>query len=138
MLIASCCFVIGCINYQLKYNFDKKEFENATKIGKLFFEVYNKFLTQSFDYDFNDVELQKCFKYCYNFIDFKFTFELPLLYQIHQEKMNGDSYEDFITYQTTNEFFIPYLKEKLPIKKHKITVKKKQTSKNIKTSNIAK
>ena len=41
-------------------------------------------------------------EYVYKFKNFNFTYELPLLYQIHQDMLEYGNYEDFISYQTTD------------------------------------
>ena len=128
ILIAASFFVMLCINYKLKYNFNKKKFENKTSLSKMLFGLYEKFITQSFDFDFYEDKIQKGIKYCYNYIDFPFIFDLPLLYQIHQSKLDGDSYEDFLSYQTTNDNYYKIIKERI-----KINIKEK--SKNKKSVN---
>ena len=111
ILMAMCLFVVICINYKLEYNFKKKNFKQKTAFSKYIFKVYNQFINQSFDYNFYDENIQKTLNYCYNFRNFIFTYELPLLYQIHQDLLENGNYEDFISYQTTNENLEAYLKE---------------------------
>ena len=113
ILIATSFFILICINYKLKYNFELKKFENSTPLNDLLFEVYDKFLTQSFDLNFNDDNIQKAIKYCYNFMNFHFIYDLPLLYQVHQSKLDSDSYEDFLSYQTTNDNYYQVIKERI-------------------------
>ena len=124
ILIAASFFILLCYNYKLKYNFNKKKFENNSPLSNLLFEIYNKFITQSFDYNFLDEKLQKAIKYCYNYIDFPFIYDLPLFYQIHQSKLDGDSYEDFLSYQTTNDNYYRVIKERITINK-KMKIKNK-------------
>ena len=50
---------------------------------------------------------------------------MPLLYQKHQELLENTKYEDFISYQATNENMESYLKEILN-KRKKILAKKQQ------------
>ena len=122
ILVAISFFIIICNNYQLKYNFAKKNFDNNTLLSKLLLNTYTKFVLQSFDYDFNNDKIQKGIKYFYNnYINFPFVFELPLLYQIHPNKLDGDSYEDFLSYQTTNDNFMKIIKEKININNDKNT-----------------
>ena len=111
ILMAVCLLIIICINYKFDYNFKKKNFKQKTPFSKYIFNVYNQFINQSFDYNFNDKNIQKALEYCYKFKNFNFTYELPLLYQIHQELLENGNYEDFISYQTTNENMESYLKE---------------------------
>lgn len=95
----------------------------------MLFNLYNKFITQSFDYNFGDNRIQKAIKYCYNYINFPFIFDLPLLYQVHQSKLDGDSYEDFLSYQTTNDNYFQVLKERININKIMSKEKKIKISK---------
>ena len=125
ILIAACFFVLICYNYKFKYNFVKKKFENNTPLSDLLFNLYKKFITQSFDYNFDDEKVQKAIKYTYNYINFPFVFDLPLLYQVHQSKLDGDSYEDFLSYQTTNDNYYKIMKERIDINKMTILKKKK-------------
>ena len=127
VLLSVCLFIVICINYKLDYNFKKKNFRQKTAFSKYIFSVYNQFINQSFDYNFNDENFQKALYYCYQFKDFNFTFELPLLYQIHQELLENGNYEDFISYQTTNENLEDYLKE-LIIKRNKKNSSEKTTN----------
>ena len=134
VLIASAFFALLCINYKLKYNFVKKKFENNTPLSKLLFELFEKFITQSFDYNFYEDRIQRGIKYCYNYINFPFIFDLPLLYQIHQSKLDGDSYEDFLSYQTTNDNYYKIIKERIQINKiQKYKTKKKFSANNNKS-----
>jgi hypothetical protein len=130
-LIAACFFVLICYNYKFKYNFVKKKFENNTPLSNLFFNLYKKFITQSFDYDFEDEKIQKAIKYTYNYINFPFIYDLPLLYQVHQSKLDGDSYEDFLSYQTTNDNYYKIMKERIDINKMMNSKKKKNNVINI-------
>ena len=130
-LIAACFFVLICYNYKFKYNFVKKKFENNTPLSNLFFNLYKKFITQSFDYNFDDEKVQKSIKYTYNYINFPFIYDLPLLYQVHQSKLDGDSYEDFLSYQTTNDNFYKIMKERIDINKIMNSKKKKNNVINI-------
>ena len=111
ILMAVSLFVIICINYKFDYNFKKNNFRQKTPFSKYIFKVYNQFINQSFDYNFNDKNIQNALNYCYKFKNFTFTFELPLLYQIHPEFLENGNYEDFISYQTTNEYLEEYLKD---------------------------
>ena len=127
VLMAVCLFIIICINYKFEYNFTKKNFKQKTAFSKYIFKVYNQFINQSFDYNFNDEKFQKTLSYCYKFRNFHFTYELPLLYQIHQDLLENGNYEDFISYQTTNENLEVYLKE--------IIIKRRKKNSSEKTTN---
>ena len=122
LLIAISFFIILCHKYNLKYNFMKKKFENNKnpKLSNLMLDIYTKFILQSFDYDFNDDILQKGIKYYYNnYNNFNYVFDLPLFYQVHPDKLDVDSYEDFLSYQTTNDNFFNCIKEKINLHKNK-------------------
>ena len=122
LLIAISFFIILCHKYNLKYNFIKKKFENNKnqKLSNLMLDIYTKFILQSFDYNFNDDILQKGIKYYYNnYNNFNYVFDLPLFYQVHPDKLDVDSYEDFLSYQTTNDNFFNCIKEKINLHKNK-------------------
>ena len=122
LLIAISFFIILCQKYNLKYNFIKKKFDNNKnpKLSNLMLDIYTKFILQSFDYDFNDDILQKGIKYYYNnYNNFNYVFDLPLFYQVHPDKLDVDSYEDFLSYQTTNDNFFNCIKEKINLHKNK-------------------
>ena len=122
LLIAISFFIILCNKYNLRYNFTKKTFENNShpKLNNLMLDIYTKFILQSFDYNFDEDILQKGIKYFYNnYNNFNFVFGLPLFYQVHPDKLDGDSYEDFLSYQTTNDNYFRIIKEKININKNK-------------------
>ena len=131
ILIASAFFIILCNKYNLKYNFNKKKFDNNSKINKVLLDIYSKFISQSFDFDFKDNILQKVIKYFYtNYIDFEFTFDLPLFYQVNPNRMDIDSFEDFLSYQTTNDNFFKTIKDKISINKNDSKKRKNFKEKN--------
>lgn len=111
LLMAVSLFIIICINYKLDYNFIKKNFKQKSSFTKYLFEVYNQFINQSFDFSFDNENFQNAIAYCYKFKTFNFTYELPLLYQIHQNLLENGNYEDFISYQATNDNIEEFLKE---------------------------
>ena len=122
ILIAISFFIILCNKYNLKYNFTKKKFENNKnpKLSNLMLDIFTKFILQSFDYIFDNDILQKGIKYFYNnYNNFNFVFDLPLFYQVHPDKLDIDSYEDFLSYQTTNDNFFNCVKEKINKNKNK-------------------
>ena len=41
-----------------------------------------------------------------------------MLYQVHQNKLDGDSYEDFLSYQTTNDNYYKIIKKKIKVNKN--------------------
>jgi hypothetical protein len=127
VLMAASLFVVICINYKFDYNFKKQTFRQQNDFSAYIFEVYNQFLSQSFDYNFNDEIMQKALAYCYQFKNFNFTYEIPLLYQIHQELLENGNYEDFVSYQTTNDNIEDYLKD-IIVKRNKKNCSEKTTS----------
>ena len=106
-----CLLLIICINYNFDYNFKKKCFKQKTEFSQYIFDVYIQFINQSFDFNFYDKTIQKALEYVYKFKNFNFSYELPLLYQIHQDMLEYGNYEDFISYQTTNDNLEDYLKD---------------------------
>ena len=111
VLMAVCLLLIICINYNFDYNFKKKNFKQKTEFSQYIFDVYIQFINQSFDFNFYDKTIQKALEYVYKFKNFNFSYELPLLYQIHQDMLEYGNYEDFISYQTTNDNFEDYMKD---------------------------
>ena len=139
LLISASFFIILCNKYSLKYNFNKKKFDNNSKLSEMLLDIYTEFILQSFDYNFNNDNLQKVIKYFYtNYLDLQFVFDLPLLYQIHPNKIDTDSYEDFLTYQTTNDNFYKAVKDKIYLNKNIRKVTKKLKDKNKKKSSFIK
>ena len=136
ILISACFFIVLCYNYKLKYNFVTKKIENNSNLSNLLFYLYEKFITQSFDYSFYDEKIQKAIKYCYKYMDFPFVFDLPLLYQVHKSKLDGDSYEDFLSYQTTNDNYYQTIKEVINRNKFMINKKKKRNINNKRISSV--
>ena len=110
LLVAASFFIIICINYKLNYDFNNQNFKQKTPLAKLLINVYQQFISQSFDYVFNDKSVQMAINYCMKFKNFKFSYELPLLYQIQQEQLENCNYEDFLSYQTTNDFNDEFIK----------------------------
>ena len=122
ILVAISFFIILCNKYNLNYDFNKKKFDKNKNpnLSELIIDIYSKFIAQSFDFGFNNEMLQKGIKYFYNnYINFEFTFDLPLIYQVHPEKLDEDSYEDFLSYQTTNDNFYKTIKEKVFLTRNK-------------------
>ena len=111
ILMSVCLLLIICINYNFDYNFKKKCFKQKTEFSQYIFDVYIQFINQSFDFNFYDKTIQKALEYVYKFKNFNFSYELPLLYQIHQDMLEYGNYEDFISYQTTNDNLEDYLKD---------------------------
>ena len=128
-LIAASFLISICLHYNLEYDFNKKILKkknsiiknnNKKDIGKIMMNIYIQFIEQSFDYSFEDKKLSESIYYVYKFINFKFSYDIPLIFQVHQEHINECSYEDFISYQTTCENILPFFKE----------MKKKEIKKN--------
>ena len=111
-LIAASIFLLLSLNFHFEFNFEQKEIilQNE-KIKKLIFNVYNNFIQQSFDYNFSDKQLIDSIKYVFQFKNFNFSFELPLIYQVEQKDFENGNYEDFITYQTYNEGNLEFLNQ---------------------------
>ena len=56
----------------------------------------------------NNKEFLATLNYCKSKISFKeFSFNLPLIFQVTE--IENSTYEDFISYQTTNEDFFKYV-----------------------------
>ena len=110
-LVAAAIFIVICISYDFDYDINKKEiiFEKSD-IKNLLFNIYNNFIQQSFDFYFTDIMLLNCIEYLWKFKNFPFSYDLPLIYQVHQKELENGNYEDFITYQVYNEENLNYLK----------------------------
>ena len=63
-------FTVICVNYNFDEFLKKKKFRQQREFSDYIFYVYNQFLNQSFDYNFNDEEFQKTLTYCYKFKNF--------------------------------------------------------------------
>ena len=118
-LIAASFLISICLHYNLEYDFNKKILKkknsiiknnNKKDIGKIMMNIYIQFIEQSFDYSFEDKKLSESIYYVYKFINFKFSYDIPLIFQVHQEHINECSYEDFISYQTTCDNILPFFK----------------------------
>ena len=130
LLIAVSFFIILCNKYKLKYNLKKRKFDNKTNLSDLLLDLYKNFISQSFDFDFSNNNLQKGINYFYNnYINFEFIFDLPLFYQIYPNKMYSDSFEDFLSYQTTNDNFFRIVKQRTKFYKNGNRIVKKFKSK---------
>jgi hypothetical protein len=134
-LVASCFLILICLHYNLEYDLDKKILKNKKLIkksksvekndkGKILLEIYIQFIEQSFDFFFEDKQLNECIRYTYKFINFKFSYDIPLIFQIEQDHINDYSYEDFISYQTTCSNIYPFFKELYKKETKKIISKK--------------
>ena len=116
--MAACFFECICYEYNLDYSFDKKKLYCKKKKRKDDFiniiqNMFNLFLEQSFDFLFNDQIIQKCIRYVFKFRAFSFTYNIPLIYKAGI-KMDEDieyNYEDFISYQTTNNDIYPFFEK---------------------------
>jgi hypothetical protein len=126
-LIAACFLVSICLYYNLEFDFiqkslkirkDKKselKLKNLAryKIGKILLEIYINFIEQSFNFSFDDKNLIQSIKYVYKFFNFKFIYEIPLIFQVENIYINDYTYEDFISYQTTCTNLNSFCKEML-------------------------
>ena len=124
-LIAASFLVLICIHYNLDYDVNKKILKKKKKginlkkskslqkydIGKTLLNIYSQFIERSFDYSFKDKNLNECINYVYKFINFRFSYNIPLIFQIEQDHINDYSYEDFISYQTTCDNIYPFFKD---------------------------
>ena len=109
-LVAASIFIIISLHYNFDYDFNTNLiiFEN-NNVKDLIFSIYNNFIQQSFDFYFNDINLINSIHYLWKFKDFPFSYELPLIYQVHQKELENGNYEDFITYQIYNEENLNFL-----------------------------
>ena len=107
------------MHYNLEFDLNNKILHKRTNsknsnrkdICKIMLNIYIQFIEQSFDFSFEDKRLSDCICYIYKFINFKFSYDIPLIFQIEQEHINDYSYEDFISYQTTCENIYPFFKD---------------------------
>ena len=111
-LIAASIFLVLCLNFNFDFDFKNNQiiYQNS-QIKNLIFNIYCNFIQQSFDYSFFDIQLIKSINYVWKFRNFKFTFDLPLIYQVEQKELENANYEDFITYQTYNEGNLEFLNQ---------------------------
>lgn len=109
-LIAASIFLVLCLNFNFDFDFKNNQiiYQNS-QIKNLIFNIYCNFIQQSFDYSFFDIQLIKSINYVWKFRNFKFTFDLPLIYQVEQKELENANYEDFISYQTYNEENLNFL-----------------------------
>ena len=109
-LIAASIFLVLCLNFNFDFDFKNNQiiYQN-NQIKNLIFNIYCNFIQQSFDYSFFDIQLIKSINYVWKFRNFKFTFDLPLIYQVEQKELENANYEDFISYQTYNEENLNFL-----------------------------
>ena len=110
-LIAGAIFDVICINYNIEYDLNENKIINYNEKNNVIIEIFKDFLQQSFDLNFDDEKIKNVFEFCYKFKYFSFNFDLPLIYQVEQNDVENDNYEDFISYQTFNDKNIQFLKE---------------------------
>ena len=118
-LIAASFLILICLHYNLEFDLNNKILHKRTNlknlnrkdICKIMLNIYIQFIEQSFDFSFEDKRLSDCICYIYKFINFKFSYDIPLIFQFEQEHINDYSYEDFISYQTTCENIYPFFKD---------------------------
>ena len=109
-LIAASIFLVLCLNFNFDFDFKNNQiiYQN-NQIKNLIFNIYCNFIQQSFDYSFFDIQLIKSINYVWKFRNFKFTFDLPLIYQVEQKELENANYDNFISYQTYNEENLNFL-----------------------------
>ena len=140
-LIAASFLIAICIHYNLEYDLYRKylkkkkvvknsKISQKNDVGKILLDIYKQFIEQSFDYSFDDEQLNGSIKFIYKFINFKFSYDIPLIFQIEQDHINDYSYEDFISYQTTCDNIYPFFKEM-----HKKTFKKSKNKQPVRINN---
>ena len=144
-LVAASFLISICLHYNLEYDVNRKILKKKKSKGgskslqkndicKVLLSTYTQFIEQSFDYSFDDKKLNECMNYIYKFINFNFSYDIPLIFQIEQDHINDYSYEDFISYQTTCDNIYPFFKEM-----HKKELKKIRNKKPIRiNSNLPK
>ena len=140
-IIVGCFFECLCFEYNLDYNFDKKKlYSKQNKLKEEFInilqELFNLFVEQSFDYNFNDQMIQKCIKYVFNFRKFSFSYNMPLIYKTGL-KIDEDieyNYEDFISYQTTNSDIYPFFEKMYKKENNKNNKNNKSIKKQVKNT----
>ena len=110
-LIAGAIFDVICINYNIEFDLNENKIINFNEKNNVIIEIFKDFLQQSFDLSFDDEKIKNVFEFCYKFKFFSFNFDLPLIYQVEQNDVENDNYEDFISYQTFNDKNIQFLKE---------------------------
>lgn len=99
-LIASVIFIIICIYYEIPYftsskeeminldeNFFSQFFYGMPEFDFLVKNVFGEFLNQSFNINFEDI-LPACV-YCSKFINYEFTYDLPLIIQLKNEQFEN-------------------------------------------------
>lgn len=75
-----------------------------------YMKVFQRFVCESFGEDvYGSDEFRNVMEYCLNMKGVEFVFDLPLIYQVEECEIEKGSYEEFITYQTTNEHLLEYL-----------------------------
>ena len=110
-LIAGAIFDVICINYNIEFDLNENKIINFNEKNNVIIEIFKDFLQQSFDLNFDDEKIKNIFEFCYKLKYFSFNFDLPLIYQVEQNDVENDNYEDFISYQTFNDKNIQFLKE---------------------------
>jgi hypothetical protein len=117
-IVAACFLECICHEYKLEYSYEhKKMYSKRKKVNQKFinaiFNMYNLFIEQSFEFLVNDHMIQECIKYVFKFRDFSFSCNLPLIYKDKQDldEEIENNYEDFISYQTTNNDIFPFLEK---------------------------
>lgn len=116
-LIAASFFCCLCICNNMDYDFKQKKLQVKNcldplnkKITKALLDTYMIFIEKSFAFSFYDDELQDTINYVYKFRNYKFSYDIPLIFQLKQHKLEECTYEDFLSYQTTDDNIFTYFK----------------------------
>ena len=83
---------------------------DSSENDNVYMKVFQRFVCESFGEDvYGSDEFRNVMEYCLNMKGVEFVFDLPLIYQVEECEIEKGSYEEFITYQTTNEHLLEYL-----------------------------
>ena len=86
------------------------ETKHCDNSDNVYMQVFQRFVCESFGEDvYGSDEFRKVMEYCLAMKGVEFLFDLPLIYQVEECEIEKGSYEEFITYQTTNEHLLEYL-----------------------------
>ena len=116
-LVAAAFFCCLCICNGVGYDFANRKLKIrnfsspiSELTAKALLDVYIIFIGKSFGFSFYDMDFQETILYVYKFHNYKFNYEIPLIFQLDQQKLEESSYEDFISYQTTDNNISAYFK----------------------------
>lgn len=98
--------VMGAIYSNLLICYNNSQWIDFFQNKNTYKKIYHKFINESFGCEMSKKkEFLLTLNFCKNNFFKKFTFELPLIYQINDREIENSTYEDFISYQTTNAEF---------------------------------